>query len=151
MPVTLHLVDKQGWDADAQTRHDLQRIYKDAPAERLHQPVEDFIAEQLAAGHFFGCARFNDRLVGAAAINADSRAWWLAELCVRKETRRRGVGSRLLLLIGEAADAAGCELRVFSSQLSVADQLLLIRLGYRLDAASDYFALVSPSQGDVTE
>src|SRR5690554_1831968 len=41
MPVTLHLVDKQNWGADAQARHDLQRIYMDAPAERLHQSVED--------------------------------------------------------------------------------------------------------------
>lgn len=151
MPVTLHLVDKQDWDADAQIRQDLQRIYTDAPAGRLHQPVETYIAEQLAAGHFFGCARFNDRLVGAAVINADAQAWWLAQLCVRKETRRRGVGSRLLLLIGETARAAGCELRVLSSQLLVADQLLLVRLGYRLDPASDYFALVSSPQGDVTE
>lgn len=151
MPVTLQLVDKQAWDSDPQIRHDLQRIYADAPAERLRQPVDAFIDEQLAAGHFFGCARFNGRLVGAAVVSTDASAWWLAQLCVRQATRRRGVGSRLLLLIGEAAHVADCELRALSSQLTVADQLLLIRLGYRLNASGNYFALILPSQGDAAE
>lgn len=147
MPVTLHLVDKAVWASDPQVRHDLQRIYADAPAERLAMPVDSFLRKHLEAGHFFGCARFNDRLLGALAIRIDDQAWWLSELCVRKTTRRRGVGSRLLTLVSDAARTAGKELRTLSSQLPVADQVLLTRLGYRLDVTGDYFVLAPPLQG----
>jgi GNAT superfamily N-acetyltransferase len=147
MPVTLHLVDKHAWGADPQVRHDLQRIYADAPTDRLSLPVDTFIRAHLDAGHFFGCARFNDRLLGAVAVCADDQAWWLSELCVRKATRRRGVGSRLLALVSDTARAAGLELRAPSSQLPVADQVLLTRLGYRPHATDDYFELAPPLQG----
>ncbi|MGQ4877992.1 acetyl-CoA sensor PanZ family protein [Billgrantia sp. LNSP4103-1] len=147
MPVTLHLVDRNTWANDPQVRHDLQRIYADAPADRLDLPVEDFIRRHFEAGHFFGCARFNERLLGAVTVCADDQAWWLSELCVRKATRRRGVGSRLLALVSETARAGGCELRAPSSQLPLADQLLLSRLGYRLHATGDYFVLAPPLQG----
>ncbi|MGR4070242.1 PanM family protein [Halomonas sp. LR3S48] len=147
MPVTLHLVDKAVWASDPQIQHDLQRIYADAPAERLAVPVESFLRGHLEAGHFFGCAHFNDRLLGAVAVSDDDRAWWLSELCVRKATRRRGVGARLLALVSDAARAAGRELCILSSQLPVADQVLLTRLGYRLDITGDYFVLAPPLQG----
>ncbi|MFQ3790380.1 acetyl-CoA sensor PanZ family protein [Halomonas sp. A29] len=147
MPVTLHLVDKAAWESDPQVQHDLQRIYADAPAERLGVPVATFLREHLEAGHFFGCARFNDRLLGAVAVSTDEQAWWLSELCVRKATRRRGVGSRLLALVSNAARTEGLELRTLSSQLPVADQMLLTRLGYRLDITGDYFELAPPLQG----
>jgi GNAT superfamily N-acetyltransferase len=147
MPVTLYLVDKSVWESDPQVQLDLQRIYADAPAERLHMPEDVFIRKHLEAGYFFGCARFNDRLLAAVAVDADDEAWWLTELCVRKTTRRRGVGSRLLALVSEAARNAGCELRAPSSRLPVADQVLLTRLGYRPHATGDYFQLASPLQG----
>ncbi|WP_104204290.1 GNAT family N-acetyltransferase [Billgrantia saliphila] len=150
MPVTLHLVDKAVWASDAQTRQDLARIYADAPAERLAMPVDGFLHGHLEDGHFFGCARFNDRLLGAVAVRADEQAWWLSELCVRKATRRRGVGSRLLALVAKAAHARGLELRAPASQLPVADQLLLSRLGYRPHATDDYFVLAPPLQGGGT-
>ncbi|KAA0009829.1 PanM family protein [Billgrantia pellis] len=150
MPVTLHLVDKSVWASDAQARHDLARIYADAPAERLVMPVDSFLQEHLEDGHFFGCARFNDRLLGAVAVKADAQAWWLSELCVRRATRRRGVGSRLLALVAKAAHARGLELRAPASQLPVADQLLLSRLGYRPHATGDYFVLAPPLQGGGT-
>ncbi|SDK70966.1 acetyl-CoA sensor PanZ family protein [Billgrantia gudaonensis] len=148
MPVTLHFVDRAAWAADSQAQHDLQRIYADAPADRLPGSVDDFIDGHLAAGHFFGCARFNDRLLGAVAIRSDPDAWWLSQLCVRKTTRRRGVGSRLLALVSGAAYRQGCQLRAPASQLPLPDQLLLARLGYRLHGTGDYFELVPPSQGD---
>ncbi|TFH84961.1 GNAT family N-acetyltransferase [Billgrantia azerbaijanica] len=148
MPVTLHFVDQAAWAADSQTQQDLQRIYADAPAERLSGSVDDFIRDHLAAGNFFGCACFNDRLLGAVAIHSDPEAWWLSELCVRKATRRRGVGSRLLALVGSAARQEGRQLRAPASQLPLPDQLLLSRLGYRLHDTGDYFELDPPSQGD---
>ncbi|MCE8018327.1 acetyl-CoA sensor PanZ family protein [Halomonas sp. MCCC 1A17488] len=147
MPVTLHLVDQAVWATDPQIKHDLQRIYADAPAERLGVPVAAFLREHLEAGHFFACARFNERLLGAVAVSADDQAWWLSELCVRKATRRRGVGSRLLALVSDAARTAGRELRTHSWQLPVADQVLLTRLGYRLDITGDHFVLAPPLQG----
>ncbi|MFG6176773.1 acetyl-CoA sensor PanZ family protein [Halomonas sp. THAF12] len=141
MPVTLQRVDQATWDADAQVRHDLIRIYADAPAERLPSTPEAFVGEHLAAERFFCCARFNDRLLGALAVSPEDGAWWLSHLCVRQTTRRRGVGSRLLALIGEAAHAEGQRLRVLASQLPMADQVLLSRMGYRLTQTGDFFEL----------
>ncbi len=147
MPVTLQQVDQAAWEADAQVRLDLARIYTDAPAERLPLPVDDFIRDHLAHGHLFSCARFNDRLLGAVAVKPDQQAWWLSHLCVRRTTRRRGVGSRLLSLVSEVAHAEGCRLYAASSQLPVADQMLLTRLGYRLTQDGDYFELDLSPQG----
>lgn len=148
MPVTLQQVDKTAWEADAQVRLDLARIYADAPTERLPLPVDDFIRDHLASGHLFSCARFNDRLLGAVAVKPDQNIWWLSNLCVRRTTRRRGVGSRLLALVSETAHAEGCRLFADSSQLPVADQMLLTRLGYRLTQGGDYFELdLSPRGG----
>ncbi|MCW4152978.1 PanM family protein [Halomonas sp. 18H] len=148
MPVTLQRVDQAAWEADAQVRTDLLRIYKDAPAERLPHAPEEFVRRHLAEPtHFFCCAHFNDRLIGAVAITAQPEAWWLAHLCIRHSTRRRGVGTRLLTLTHEAAGQQGCQLRVVSSQLALPDQLLLRRLGYRLTPTGDYFALDLPPKG----
>ncbi|MDR5868292.1 acetyl-CoA sensor PanZ family protein [Halomonas koreensis] len=141
MPVTLQRVDQAAWDADAQIRTDLVRIYADAPLERLPRPPEAFVDDHLSAHRFFCCARFNDRLLGAVAVSPDAEAWWLSHLCVRKTTRRRGVGSRLLALIGEAAHDEGVRLRVTTAQLTMADQVMLGRMGYRLTHAGDYFEL----------
>lgn len=148
MPVTLQRVDQTAWEADSQLRVDLRRIYADAPAERLPAPLDDFVRDHLGAGHFFCCARFNDRLLGAVAVVTDAQAWWLSHFCVRKTTRRRGVGSRLLALTSASAHREGCRLRVASHQLPMADQLLLSRLGYRLAQDGDYFELDVSPKGD---
>lgn len=147
MPVTLHRVDQAAWEANPQIQTDLIRIYADAPAERLPLPPGDFVRAHLDAQRFFCCAHFNDRLLGAVAVTPDDQAWWLSHFCVRKTTRRRGVGSRLLALTGAAAHDEGQCLRVMSSQLPMADQLLLNRLGYRLTPAGDFFELDLPPQG----
>lgn len=133
MPVTLHHVDQTRWDQDPQTRRDLVRIYLDAPAERMTQPaVEPFIEQHLRAGHGFACALFNARLLGAVALSqADDGTWWLSDLCVRTTTRRRGVGTRLMALVAEQAHAQGRDVRVATTSLSLADHMLLARLGYR--------------------
>ncbi|MBE0463182.1 MAG: acetyl-CoA sensor PanZ family protein [Halomonadaceae bacterium] len=133
MPVTLEHVDLARWDADEQVRLDLIRIYEDAPKERVPaQDVLPFIEQHLNAHHFFACAHFNDHLLGAAAIQeGPDRAWWLSELCVRKITRRRGVGSRLMALLGEQAKQEERKLRIETTHLPLADQVLLSKLGYR--------------------
>ncbi|WP_416139031.1 acetyl-CoA sensor PanZ family protein [Halomonas sp. HK25] len=147
MPVTLHPVDRAAWEADAQAQLDLARIYADAPSERLPAPVDAFIQGHLADGHRFLCARFNDRLIGAVAQRDDGVAWWLSHFCIRKPTRRRGVGTRLLTLVGRAAQAESKVLRAELSQLQLADQVLLTRLGYRLEHHSDFYELLMPEGG----
>ncbi|QTF93126.1 acetyl-CoA sensor PanZ family protein [Halomonas sp. BM-2019] len=146
MPVTLHPVDRVAWEADAQAQLDLARIYADAPRERLPAPVGAFIQAHLAAGHRFLCARFNERLIGAVAQRDDSEAWWISHFCVRKTTRRRGVGTRLMTLVGQAASAQGRALRAELDQLQMADQVLLTRLGYRFEREGDYFEFILPGE-----
>ncbi len=147
MTVTLHPVDHAAWEGDAQAQIDLARIYSDAPQERLPAPVDAFIHDYLAAGHRFLCARFNDRLIGAVAQRDDGEAWWLSHFCVRKTTRRRGVGTRLLTLVGHEAQAQGKPLRAEIAQLQLADQVLLARLGYRLEQHSGFYQLLLPGGG----
>ena len=147
MPVILYAVDLATWEADGQVKCDLARIYKDAPLECLPAPVDDFIRQHLDAENFFFGALFNGRLLGAVAVDEDTEAWWLSHLCVRKTTRRRGVGSRLLALVSRQALAEGRQLRAPASQLPLADQMLLSRLGYRLTKAGNYFELNLPAKG----
>ncbi|MGO2581366.1 MAG: acetyl-CoA sensor PanZ family protein [Halomonas sp.] len=159
MPVTLHHVDQARWEADEQVRLDLVRIYQDAPQERMPTPtVEPFIDAHFNGRHFFACALFNDRLLGAVAIQEGTdRAWWLSELCVRTTTRRRGVGSRLMALLGEQAKQEGRVLRIETSSLPLADRVLLSKLGYRpmsnpmtpagMPATSDFVELDPQGKG----
>lgn len=160
MPVTLQHVDQARWEADEQVRLDLKRIYQDAPQERMPTPtVEPFIEQHFKGQHFFACALFNDRLLGAVAVQeGEDRAWWLSELCVRKTTRRRGVGSRLMALLGEQAKQEGRVLRIETTTLPLADQVLLSKMGYRptpspaspspdLPAISDFVELDPQGKG----
>lgn len=105
MPVTLQHVDQTRWAQDSQARHDLVRIYQDADPEHLAPDVaEAFVADHLRAGNGFACALFNARLLGAVAVTpAADGAWQLGCLCVRAETRGRGVATRLLALVAAEA------------------------------------------------
>ncbi|SDM09374.1 Ribosomal protein S18 acetylase RimI [Modicisalibacter muralis] len=141
MPVTLEEIDHARWTADAQANVDLSRIYQDAPPDRLPLAVEDFVRAHLESGGVFCCALFNDRLLGAVRVYKEPGAWWLSHFCVRKTTRRRGVGSRLLALVAETAREGNSALRVEASHLQMEDQLLLARLGYRLEVSGSYFEL----------
>ena len=144
MPVTLYRVDRDVWDADEQVRIDLTRIYADAPEDRIQLPPGTYVTGQLERG-FFWTARFNERLLGAVAVSQGDDRWHMRDLCVRKTTRRRGVGSRLLALISAAANQEGMKLSVAASQLTLADQMLLKRLGYQLTRSSDDFQLDLPT------
>ncbi|MFG6668450.1 acetyl-CoA sensor PanZ family protein [Halomonas sp. HNIBRBA4712] len=133
MAVTLVYVDRSRWGQSASIRQDLTRIYDDAFAERIGgQAAAPFIEDHLAEKQFFACARFDARLLGAVAIfEADDRAWWLSELCVRESARRRGVGSRLMALLAEQAGEQKRTLRIDTAALPLADRILLSRIGYR--------------------
>lgn len=153
MPVTLQYVNQARWGADEQVRIDLVRIYEDAPQERMPPPrVLPFIEQHLQGQHVFACALFNDRLLGAVAVQeGDDRAWWLSELCVRKTTRRRGVGSRLMALMGEQAKEEGRVLRIATTTLPLADRVLLSKLGYRPIADAEPTEPGLPATSDFVE
>ncbi|MCK0713359.1 acetyl-CoA sensor PanZ family protein [Chromohalobacter sarecensis] len=139
MPVTLQEIDRAEWEKDAQVAQDLARIYRDAPAERLPASVERFIDDHFTQGGTFCCALFNARRLGAVAVRRETRVWWLSHFCVRAETRHRGVGSRLLMLIAERAQGEACSPRVPTTVLMMGDQLLLTRLGYHPSADGTYY------------
>nr|WP_299380549.1 acetyl-CoA sensor PanZ family protein [uncultured Halomonas sp.] len=141
MAVTLTEVDHGCWETHDQVKVDLSRIYHDAPSERLPQNANTFVQTHLNGGGVFCCALFDDRLLAAVSVQKEADAWWLAYFCVRKSMRRRGIGSRLMALIAEAAREQGRTLRVEAAQLQLEDQLLLTRLGYRPKAGGVYFEL----------
>ncbi len=93
MPVYVETVTQPS----PQDRSDLAKIYADAPAWLLtpHASAEALIESALADGSLIA-GRFNDRLLGAAVLQRGDNVWHLSHLCVRKLTRQRGVGRRLL-------------------------------------------------------
>ncbi|AYF89617.1 acetyl-CoA sensor PanZ family protein [Pseudomonas sp. JS3066] len=80
-----------------QDRGDLAKIYADAP-DWLLAPYAS-AAELVTCGEADGLlftGRFNDRLLGAALLERGETHWRLSHLCVRKVTRHRGVGRRIV-------------------------------------------------------
>ncbi len=92
---------------------DLAKIYADAPDWLLapYSSADTLIAAALADGSLIA-GRFNDRLLGAALLQRGDDAWRLSHLCVRKVTRKRGVGRRLLEETQRQASEAGKPLRL---------------------------------------
>jgi len=92
---------------------DLAKIYADAPDWLLapYSSADTLIAAALADGSLIA-GRFNDRLLGAALLQRGDYAWRLSHLCVRKLTRKRGVGRRLLEETQRQASEAGKPLRL---------------------------------------
>ncbi|AVX15364.1 aspartate 1-decarboxylase autocleavage activator PanM [Stutzerimonas stutzeri] len=92
---------------------DLAKIYADAPDWLLapYSSADTLIAAALADGSLIA-GRFNDRLLGAALLQRGDDAWRLSHLCVRKLTRKRGVGRRLLEETQRQASEAGKPLRL---------------------------------------
>ncbi len=92
---------------------DLAKIYADAPDWLLapYSSADTLIAAALADGSLIA-GRFNDRLLGAALLQRGGDAWRLSHLCVRKLTRKRGVGRRLLEETQRQASEAGKPLRL---------------------------------------
>ena len=96
-----------------QDRTDLAKIYADAPDWLLtpHASADALIDAALADATLIA-GRFNDRLLGAAVLQRGDSAWRLSHLCVRKLTRQRGVGRRLLEETQRQASEAGMPLRL---------------------------------------
>jgi len=113
---------------------DLAKIYADAPEWLLtpYASAEALIEAALADGSLIA-GRFNDRLLGAALLQRGDQAWRLSHLCVRKVTRKRGVGRRLLEETQRQASEAGKPLRLAAPEGHLEASALAARTHLPLD------------------
>lgn len=113
---------------------DLAKIYADAPAWLLepYANAEALIEAALADGSLVA-GRFNDRLLGAALLKRGAETWQLSHLCVRKVTRRRGVGKRILDEALRQAQEASAQLRLAAPVEHLEAQALAARAHLPLD------------------
>ncbi len=121
-------------DPSPQDRIDLAKIYADAPNWLLapHADADALITHALADGSLIA-GRFNDRLLGAALLRQGGDHWQLSHLCVRKVTRRRGVGRRLLEESQRLAGEAGKPLHLAAPAGQLDAQALAARTHLPLD------------------
>lgn len=144
MPVLLTVVNDK---TDQACVEQLEKIYTDAQPERLAQlpnvdSAKSFVENILQSpDHDFYCGLFNERLIAALVVSKQDDYWQVSHLCVRSVTRRRGVGSRLLTLVIEAAKADNKAIRVAADALMTQDHIILQRMGYTLNEAGDYYLL----------
>lgn len=117
-----------------QDREDLTKIFADAPAWLLtpHASVEAMINHALMEGTLIA-GRFNGRLLGAGLLHRGTDHWQLSHLCVRKITRRRGVGKRILDESQRMASEAGKTLRLAAVSGQLDPQALAARARLPLD------------------
>ena len=130
MPVIVETVSAPS----AQDRSDLEKIYADAP-DWLLPPFADaaeLIGQAIARGQLLA-GRFNDRLLGAALLENGEDHWRLSHLCVRKVTRQRGVGRRLVDEATRLAREAGKPLHLAAPRDHLETQALAARLHLPLD------------------
>jgi len=117
-----------------QDRIDLAKIFADAPAWLLapHRDAAALIEAGLADQSLIA-GRFNDRLLGAALLQRGGPHWRLSHLCVRKLTRRRGVGRRILEECQRLAREEGMALHLAAPQQQLEAQALAARAHLPLD------------------
>ncbi len=125
MPVFVETIT----EPSSQDLVDLAKIFADAPAWLLlpHSDAEALIQAALAEGNLIA-GRFNDRLLGAALLRRDTRHWQLSHLCVRKITRRRGVGRRIIDEARRMAADAGQDLQLAAPAEQLETQALAARM-----------------------
>ncbi|GAA4652157.1 acetyl-CoA sensor PanZ family protein [Kistimonas scapharcae] len=107
MPILLEILPAHPTPSDL---NDLQKIYQDAPDGLLPESCNINDAADLlttlrpdASTQLYG-ARFNDRLLGAVTVKEATHALTASYLCVRKVTRNRGVGKRIMDVLHQIAD-----------------------------------------------
>lgn len=130
MPVFVEAVT----EPSPQDRIDLAKIYADAP-NWLLAPYADAAAliEAGLAERSLIAGRFNDRLLGAALLQRGTPHWRLSHLCVRKITRRRGVGKRILEECRRLAAESASELHLAAPPAQLEAQALAARMHLPLD------------------
>ena len=72
--------------------------------------------------------RFNDHLLGAALLRRNTPHWQLSHLCVRKITRKRGVGRRIIDEARRMATEAGQDLQLAAPAEQLETQALAARM-----------------------
>ncbi len=147
MPVLMQQVTTEVFQSHPVWAEDLQKIYTEANEARRcldEQVLEagDFVTQALERPqHWFAAALFNEHLIGAVLVEAQPDLWLLRHLCVREVTRRRGVASRLMALVAAEGHAQSVRLIVPAQGLTLADQVLVERLGYRINTQTGDFEL----------
>ncbi|WP_407293472.1 aspartate 1-decarboxylase autocleavage activator PanM [Stutzerimonas zhaodongensis] len=131
MPVSVETLT----EPSQQDRIDLAKIFADAPTW-LFAPHADAAAliEAGLADHCLIAGRFNDRLLGAAVLHRGAQYWRLSHLCVRKVTRGRGVGRRILDESQRLASEAGMELHLAAPHDHLEAQALAARVHLPLES-----------------
>jgi len=132
--VTMPVYVESATQPSSQDLTDLAKIYADAPEWLLtpYASADALIAAALADGSLIA-GRFNDRLLGAALLQRGDQAWRLSHLCVRKVTRKRGVGRRLLEETQRQASEAGKPLRLAAPEGHLEASALAARTHLPLD------------------
>ncbi|MCL6269639.1 PanM family protein [Sansalvadorimonas sp. 2012CJ34-2] len=121
MPVIIENLTSLG----PEDRTDIEKIRNDAPQWLpTDQSIDEWLSQpsqKLFAG------RFNDRLIVAALITEivteEEKVWNLTWLCVRKVTRDRCVGQRIVSELKRIAKEAGCSLSITIPNGAEVDQL----------------------------
>lgn len=130
MPVLVETVSRPS----TQDHVDLGKVYADAPDWLLapYTSVDALLADGIGSGQLIA-GRFNDRLLGAALLQRGEAHWRLSHLCVRKVTRKRGVGRRILDEARRLAREAGKPLHLAAPRDHLESQALAARTGLPLD------------------
>ncbi len=103
MPIYLQWLEQPS----EQDNLDLDKLYADAPAQWLQSAPQmkgsDWAMNQTLSGKRIALGRFNDRIVCAASLVAQSDSsnqaynYQIQQVCVRSITRHRGVAKQLLV------------------------------------------------------
>lgn len=115
---------------------DLQKIYLDLPHKAdSAKEMDDFQAEikaRFTQGDELFAARFNDRLIASCWLNQvnEGEPRQINNFCVRKVTRRRGVGQQFLQFLIKAQPDKALTIDTKPSQLENGLQQLLGNLGF---------------------
>ena len=130
MPVLVETVSRPS----AQDHTDLGKVYADAPDWLLapYASVDALLADGIGSGQLIA-GRFNDRLLGAALLQRGDTHWRLSHLCVRKVTRKRGVGRRILDEARRLAREAGKPLHLAAPRDHLESQALAAHTNLPLD------------------
>ncbi|QGZ28921.1 aspartate 1-decarboxylase autocleavage activator PanM [Stutzerimonas stutzeri] len=130
MPVLVETVT----EPSQQDRIDLAKIFADAPVWLLAPYANAAtLIEAALADRSLIAGRFNDRLLGAAILRRGAAHWQLSHLCVRKITRGRGVGKRLIEQSRNQAAEAGKALHLTAPAEQLEAQALAARMHLPLD------------------
>ncbi|MCY1424033.1 PanD regulatory factor [compost metagenome] len=134
MPVVVEILT----EPTQQDLVDLQKIYHDAP-QWLFAPYPDGqgLIDACLGDATLVAARFNDRLLGAARLQRQDSVSHISHLCVRKVTRRRGVGERLINESQKIAEQSGTQLHLLAPAGHLEAQALAAKLHLPLDIQAD--------------